>query len=469
MMTNMWPLAIQPYAVQLEALKRSQGRKHFAYFMEMGLGKTALILAEYVSLVQQGLVDNLLVICPNSLKGVWLDEMDKVGFPPNITRGAWPNTMHWLNSPGTSILIQESVIVMNYEACITNNGNLFMTKFLSQSRTMLVIDESTQIKNPRARRTRALIGACKSATYVRLLSGQPIVQGPHDLWSQLRCLNEFSGLNYYVFRNIFCQMGGFMGKQVMGANPGQVATLNGILSRVSFRAKKDEWLDLPKQIYTTRNVTMTKEQEKHYKQMKEFLLTMIANQEIDAQMVVTQMLKLQQISSGFIIDAKHEVHDIPGGNPKLALLDEIMEEASGKTLIFTHFRASTRNVVNHLIKLEPAVIEGGMTPEELRAQRDRFDKETQCRVLVCQVQTGKYGLTLLGGPGEDRCATTVFYENSFSLDSRIQAEARNHRIGQDKPVLYIDLPASDIERVVVRALHKKQDVATAIIDYAAAA
>jgi SNF2 family DNA or RNA helicase len=457
-----WPLEIPPYQVQLEALKRSQGRKYFAYFMEMGLGKTATILAEYATLLQQGLVDNLLVICPNSLKTVWLDEMDKVGFPESVQRFASDNSGSYMSFDYD----KPTVVVMNYERCITNGSNPFMMKFLLQHRTMLVIDESTQIKNPQARRTRVLINASKIAAFVRLLSGQPIVQGPHDLWSQFRCLGECSGMNYYVFRNTFCQMGGFLGKQIMGPKKEKVGELNALLNRVSFRAKKDDWLDLPKQIYTTRHVTMTKEQQKHYNHMKKFLITMIANKEIDAQMVITQMIKLQQISSGFLIDAEHRVHAIPGGNPKLEILDEIMDEATGKVLIFTHFRESTRSIREHLNRFNPALIEGGMAPEVIRGQRDKFEHCADSRVMVCQVQSSKYGLTLLGGPGEDRCATTVFYENSFSLDSRIQAEARNHRIGQDKPVLYIDLPASDIERVVVKALHKKQDVATAIIDYA---
>lgn len=453
-----WLLDIPPYQVQLEALKYSQGRKHFAFFMEMGLGKTALILAEYAALVQQGLVDHLLVVCPNSLKGVWLDEMEKVGFPKSIEGAAWPNNFvhHTANR----------VMVMNYEACITNTGTNFMMKGLSQSRTMLVIDESTQVKNPQARRTRVLINACKNAAYVRLLSGQPIVQGPHDLWSQLRCLGQFSGLNYYAYRNLFCTMGGFMGKQVMGAK--DPAALNEILRLISFRAKKDDWLDLPKQIYTTRNIVMSREQQKHYDLMKKYLITKIAEKEIDAQMVITQMLKLQQISSGFIIDETHKVHAIPGGNPKINALDEIMEEATGKVLIFTHFRESTRLVMEHLEKYIPMVIQGDMSPEELDNSKKAFETRSKCRVMVCQVQSAKYGLTLLGGSGDDRCATTVFYENSFSLDSRIQAEARNHRIGQDKSVVYIDLPASDIERVVVKALRKKQDVATAIVDYVAA-
>jgi SNF2 family DNA or RNA helicase len=380
--------------------------------------------------------------------------MEKVGFPYSIPREAWP-----LLSLDTKI----PIIVMNYEATITPDGRDFVMQFLSCRRTMLVIDESTQIKNPSAKRTKFLILAAKSAAYVRLLSGQPIVQGPHDLYSQLRCLGEFSGMNYYVYKNVFCRLGGFMGKQVIGAK--DPAQLNAILNRVSFRAKKDDWLDLPEQIYTTRNVTMTKEQQKHYDELKKLLLTMIANKEIDAVMAITQMLKLQQISSGFIIDTEHKVHVIPGGNPKLAEVEAIMEEVTGKVLISTHFRASVAALKDRLVEYQPAVIHGNMWSDEIHREVDRFKSDPHCRVLICQVQSSKYGFTFLGGPGEDRCATTIFYENSFSLDSRIQFEARNHRIGQDKSVLYIDLPASPIEKVVVQALQRKQDIASAIIDY----
>jgi SNF2 family DNA or RNA helicase len=177
-------------------------------------------------------------------------------------------------------------------------------------------------------------------------------------------------------------------------------------------------------------------------------------------------LKLQQISSGFLIDDEHRVHEIPGGNPKLSEVEDILDEVTGKVLISTHFRASVASLRERLSAYKPAVIEGDLTPESIRQERDRFENDSACRVNICQVQSAKYGFTFLGGPGEDRCATTIFYENSFSLDSRIQFEARNHRIGQDKAVLYIDLPASPIEKVVVQALQRKQDIASAIIDYA---
>jgi SNF2 family DNA or RNA helicase len=422
--------------------------------MEMGLGKTAVILAEFAELVRHSLVDNLIVVCPNSIKGVWLDEMDKVGFPESIGRGAWPSIQSawWSNN----------VMVINYEAIITARGSVVVDKFLHRGRCMLVVDESTQIKNPKAQRTRRLIGWAKNVRYIRLLSGQPVVQGPHDLWSQFRVLGEMNGMNYFSYRATHCIMGGYLGKQVMGAKDPEA--LNALLSKVSFRAKKDQWLDLPKQIFTTRNVELTKDQKKHYDNMKKYLITMIAEQEIDAQMVITQMLKLQQISSGFMLDENGRAHVIPGGNPKLDVIRETMEEVTGKVLVATWFRESTRALNEALEKYNPAVIQGGMSKDGLDFAKDSFEEDPDCRVMICQIQSAKYGLTLLGGGGDNRCATTIFYENGFSLDSRIQFEARNHRIGQDRPVVYVDLVTSDIDRVVIRALVRKQDVAAAIID-----
>jgi len=416
--------------------------------MEMGLGKTAVVLAEWANLCSANRVDALLVICPNSLKGTWSAEMDKVGMF-GVERSIWPS-------------VGGVMQFMNYEATITNTGRAFIQKFLESKRTMLVLDESIQVKNPQARRTKVLIAAAKGATYVRILSGEPVVQGPHDLWAQLRCLGYFDDFNYYAYRNTFCKMGGYLGKQVVGAQ--NVERLNKILEVCSFRARKGDWTDLPNKIYMTRTIEMTKKQQEHYIQMKKFLITMINEQEVDAQMVITQMLKLQQIGSGFIIDGNGTPHHIEGGNPKIAVVREILEEVSGKVLIFTWFRESARLLGESLSQSHgAAMMVGGMTPIDLNAAKDRFNLDPACRVLIVQIQTGKYGHTLLGTE-KDRCATTIFYENSFSLDSRLQAEDRNHRIGQDRPVVYIDFIGSDIDRTVITALQKKQNIATSIID-----
>jgi SNF2 family DNA or RNA helicase len=194
-------------------------------------------------------------------------------------------------------------------------------------------------------------------------------------------------------------------------------------------------------------------------------MTMIEKEVVEVQMVISAIIKLQQICSGFLLSGEKAI-DIADGDPKLALLDEVLEEVDGKVLIFVMFRHTLTKLVAHLVGIQTpcAYIAGEMKPNEIMAHKNQFENNPECRYLVVQIQSGKYGHTLLGGKGEDRCATTVFYEHSYSLDNRVQAEDRNHRIGQDQPVVYIDFIGPKIERDIVKALQSKQNVATAIID-----
>lgn len=447
-----WPFTIKPYSVQTAALESAGMHEAWAYFMEMGTGKTMVTLAEFARLYQTGPISTLVVICPNSIKGAWVAEAGKTEWPFQCR--VWPQVMD-IGAAGAPF-----VVVMNYEAVITTKGGNYLNSLLGKRRCMLVLDESISIKNPKARRTRILIAASQEAVMRRILSGAPVGQGPQDLWAQLRFLGAFERYNYYAFRNHFCKMGGWQGKQIVGAQ--HTEELNEIVGRWSFRAKKDDWLDLPKKIYQTREYGLTPEQTKHYKSLATDLMTKIENRVIEVQMVISAIVKLQQICSGFLMAADQSVIPIPGGNPKLALLDEVLEEVTGKVLIFCMFRHTVTQLIKHLDGA--AYIMGNMTPEAINYEKTRFEKNPEVRHMVVQIQSGKYGHTLLGGKGNDRCATTVFYEHSYSLDNRVQAEDRNHRIGQDKPVVYIDFVGPKIERDIVKALRSKQDVATAIVD-----
>lgn len=455
----MWPFkAIQPYQVQETALARAAGRPAFAYLMEMGTGKTLTVLAEYISLYRAGKVSTLIVVCPNSIKGVWAAEAEKAR--ANIQVHVWPEMMH------SETVASVHLVVINYEAVITASGSRYLGLLLEKRRCMLVLDESINIKNPQARRTKMLIALSQGAGFRRILSGAPVAQGPHDLWAQLRFLGALTATNFYAFRNHFCKMGGWKGKQVTGAQHEE--ELNKLVSAWAFRARKEDWLDLPAKIYTTHDYQLTTEQMKHYKALAEDLMTQIGNQTIEVQMVISAMVKMQQVCSGFILSndpmGSQQAIPIPGPNPKLALLDEVLEEVTGKVLIFTMFRHTMAELIHHLQSDRTAWVRGGMSPEETKAQVERFARLPQVRYMVAQIQSGKYGHTFLGGPGEDRCATTIFYEHSYSLDNRIQAEDRNHRIGQDRPVVYIDFVGPKVEKMIVKALQTKQDVATAVID-----
>jgi len=464
-----WLLSGKPYSVQSEALKRGAEQISYGFFMEPGTGKTATVLAEFTKLARAGRIVGLVVVCPNSLKDIWLSEADKRELHtalPGLRVASWPDYIEGLASPWLQTI--------NYEAVWTGRGYDWLENALLHAHVGLVLDESIQIKNPQAKRTKVLLSLSHyAARYRRVLSGAPSVQGPQDLWSQLRFIGAWDG-TFWGFRNRFCKMGGYLGKQVIGAQ--SEPELNALINRVAFRARKVDWLDLPKKIYTERKVTLTPQQQKHIADLEDDFTTMIPLLEnpdiltpIDVQMVLTMMTKIQQIASGFVIIGEVPRPIIePEKNPRLAILREIIDETPGKIIIFTRFRYSTKMLHDNLGKgrgpYYALKIEGGMARGDLDHMMKLFNDDPRFRVIVCQVHSAKYGLTLLGGEGDDRCHTTIFYENDYSLDARIQAEDRNHRIGQDQPVLYIDLLASKLDRHVIEALQRKTDIARAVVD-----
>jgi SNF2 family DNA or RNA helicase len=260
-------------------------------------------------------------------------------------------------------------------------------------------------------------------------------------------------------------MGGYMGKQVCGPNIDTLPELNQIITRNGFRAKKQDWLkDLPPKVYHIRNVGMSRDQKKHYTHMlTNFLVDIGDGKNVSAHMVVTQMLKLQQISSGFVIDEDGTPNDLCVPE-KLEEVRNILEDTEGKAIIPTYFRHSTDRLISYLEGkgYKVSYIRGQMQDYEIEEQKKAFN-EGDADVIVCQSSAAKYGHTLLG-TADRPCSTTIFYENSFSLDDRIQIEDRNHRIGQKHSVNIIDLVTSNVEHKVVKALQKKKDVASAIVD-----
>lgn len=463
-----WHLKGQPHKVQAEALRRGRGEKGFAYFMEMGLGKTAVILAEFIDLYTKGEVDGLVVVCPNSLKQNWIDEADKWGVGDKLRKAAWPD----LPPKGKEPFLH----AINIEAFSVGGAKGYgvVEKVCKVYKIMLVLDESVMIKNNSSKRTKNLIALSNMARYTRALSGAPVVQGPHDLWAQLRFIGAITGMNYYQFRNKFCQMGGFKGKQVIGYRKDMQHKLNAMLGHCSFRARKDEWTDLPEKIYSTRKVEMNKKQKEAYDKMEDEFLYQIANieegelSETTAEMVITQMMKLMQISSGFVIDDEGEVQVLGATNPKVEAVKEALEATDGKVIVFAFYRQSVRTLLEALDEYKPCFIASSDLHKEMnrpqREEKNKFNGDDAHRVMVCQIQSGMYGHTLLGSE-EKRCSTSIFYENWYDLNARLQAEDRNHRHGQDRAVQYIDLVASDLDKKAIQALQNKQSIAKAVVDH----
>ena len=454
----MWLLNGTPMQVQQEALLKSDGQEGFGYFMEMGLGKSATLLADYERARERGEVDALIVVCPNSLKSNWQGEIE-----------------NWMLREAAvclspDLILDREIFIVNYEGLASMGGMryAFISQILSKRKAMLALDESTKIKNPQAKVTKNLLGLCRLAKMTRVLSGAPLVQGIQDMWAQLKFIGGLRNMSYYQYKARYCQLGGYMGKQIVGAYSSTMQEVIDEANRIGFRARKKDWLkDLPDKTYLIRDIELSAKQKTYYKQMLDDMVVFLGSgdEAVVANMVVTQLTKLQQIASGFIHDETGVPVVLEENDSKTEELLNILGQVDGKVIVACHFRHSIAKLAARFEKegTTYAKIEGGLTPEEIALAKAEFNKDGGARVMLCQQQSAKYGHTLLGGEN-DPCFTTVFYENSFSLDARLQMEDRNHRKGQRYPVTIIDFAAAPIDKKIIKSLQKKENLAQSIVD-----
>lgn len=454
-----------PWAVQEEAMRRAAGRDRFGHWLECGLGKTPLTLNEFVD---RDDVDCLVVICPQSFKQDWVLAAEEwgVGF-------IFPFTWHnggFRGGPNALKNHFSELFVFNYEAVRWSKrgerGYQALEQLLRSRPCMLVIDESKAIGNPSSNTTKGLLQLVKYARVVRELNGTPMTESVCDYYGQLRALGELDGWNPVNFKNRFAVKGGYMGRQILRGEAGvkNAEELAAIIDGCTFRALKKDWrADLPPQITQTVHLEMTDNQLKHYGTMVEEFYAEIAEDEaITAELVLTQCDKLRQISSCLLLDGdRHYWIEPPGKNPKIKATLDLLDSGQGKTIVVYYYKQSGDALFEACRQagLNPARIRGGVKPEETRAEKDRFNNDPSCRVIVGQEVAAARGHTLLGQTGKDRCNRTIFYENHFGLYWREQIKDRNHRGEQDETCWLIDFVTSPIEAVIVEGLVKKKGAA----------
>jgi SNF2 family DNA or RNA helicase len=452
--------------VQKEALKIGFGKPGFAYYMEMGLGKTLLALTEFLMLVEQKKATRLVVICPNSFKTGWLEEIQKHGLKvhPHIFNSG----SDYENGQFLKVKYDKPpVLIINYEAIRKEHVRAYIAQFTKGRDCMLVLDESIQIKTYNSLQTKSTLAMCPMFRYQRLLSGKPVTQGPHDLWAQMTAIGAIHS-RYFPFKTTFCRMGGFKGKKVVGAQNEEL--LAATIEKYIFRASKKDWTDLPPKLYTSRQYELTPKLKAMYQSMEEdFVLWLEEGENVAVDAFITKYIKLAQIQSGFIIKEDGTIEELvpPEENPRFILVKDLVEEVTGKTIIPYVHRYTLRLLQRALAEYNPTHISGGMKPEEIQAEKDTFNNDDRCRVILVQSRAGKYGHTLLGsGDQENRCSTMVFAENSYSLDDRSQIEDRMHRHGQTaENCLYIDVWGTPLDHKVTKALQDKESIAQAVFSY----
>lgn len=494
------------FEVQRRALNEAADKPGFAFFMEQGLGKTLTVLHEFHEKVSKDLADVLVITCPMSLRGTWRDEAKEWGYPYEvIVMDERLPGADWGYPQYPTIVCNEKrilerirkmrgrpfVLVFHYELALGRGRDMVEHLIGAGRKIYWALDESVRIKGPTSRvgellyflsegKHRVVGGVYKSGPkkgkekyivaripgrepveFRRILSGTPAPQGPHDLWSQLRFLGKMEDTAYFAWRHLYCKMGGFMKKQVMG--PKNLDVMKIKIGPFAFRAKKDEWTDLPEKLWAQpREVEMHPKQRKAYLEiMHEMVLEIGPDEYITAEMQVIIKNKLQQIGSGWIYDNEKNVHEIVpiADNPKLQDLKEFLENIHTKVLVFYYFQP-TRDYLRTMAEemgLGHVFLESGLKMAEFEARKRAFNNDDAVQVAFCQTDAVREGHTLLGTAAR-RCYTTYFVENSYNLYSRLQAEDRNHRHGQYNPVTYHDVVTSKEDRKVIKALQKKQEL-----------
>lgn len=461
-----WLLSGKPFAVQTQAIAKAFNKRGWGHFLEQGLGKTSVALAEFMHYLKEDAIDVAVIVAPPTLLLNWQKEAREFGVPYEVV--VWDSKKKDPIAARVAALVRlrkPFLFAINYESVIASGGDVVET-IVEARRTMLIVDESISVKNPTSARSKKLRAIAPDCAMVRILSGAPVTQGVQDLWAQLRLLGALDKMNYYAYRNHFCQMGGYMGKQIIGPREDTAGQLTETLARWSWRAEKKDWTDIPEKLFTQRWCKLEKKQQVAYdRMMSDFMLMMQGDEEVTADMVLTQMAKLQQITSGFVYDDAGKVHWLveDDENPKLQALLAFLEETGNKTLIFAYHKPTVEMLRRALPESRTAFMIGQMLPSEFESEKARFNEDSNVDYGVCQINAAMYGHTLLG-TADRPCHTSVFFENVYSLNARTQSEDRNHRHGQKNNVLYADIIASNMDELAIAALVHKRNIADTVMD-----
>lgn len=463
--TRAWPFPDKPAReVQLKAIERGYGHQGFAYFLRQRLGKTLVAFAEYTLLREEGKVDWMMVICPNSLKGQWKEAIEEVD--PFIP-------VHIYNSntkKDTDLFFKKNkrggVFIINYESMKSFYDEGGWSKF-NTLRTYLVADESTKIKDWSAKMAKASVNFADACSYKRLLTGRPKANNNLDLWAQLRFINA-TNRTHNQHKFTFSVVGGYQGKQI-------VKDINDDLLKKEIEPHcyiaEDRFIrNFGKCYEPIRRVHLTGTQAQMYKQMHDDLIFSLSDDlSITAPIALTKYLRLQQISSGIAGDEEGKQHNIvsPSSNPRIDMVKEIIEdEIDGKVIIICRFKLSIYNIVEELEKegIKCLTFHGGMSTSAVETLKYKFNNDTDYKVLVAQSQVLSFGHTL---PGPDcmPCEDVIFFENTFSLLDRIQCESRPEKFERGSTISYWDLACSKMDKYMLEALIRKEEGSLALMDY----
>ena len=462
---------LKPYKHQMTALEKSWSKETYAYFMEMGTGKTKVLIDNMSMLYDKGKIDGALIIAPKGVVKTWYEQELPTHLPTHIENVTtlWQSYITKKQQEKLESLFKIEtalhILIMNVEALSTEKGVKFATKFLNSHKVLMAVDESTTIKNPTAKRTKNIIDLGKFAKYRRVMTGSPVTKNPLDLYTQCEFLDPYllDFGSYYAFRNRYAEMTtmNVRGRSIQVVKEFRhLDELAESLHSFSYRVLKEDCLDLPPKNFMKRYVSLTPDQKKIYEQMKKHALAILNGKVTSTMTVLTQLMRLHQITCGHFTADDGTTQAVESN--RLNELMAILDETEGKAIIWANYQLSVGEIIQRIIKeygKDSYVHYYGLTSQEERQDNIRkFQNDPNCRFLIGTPQTGGYGITLT------QANTVIYYSNGYDLEKRLQSEDRAHRIGQKKTVTYVDLICEDtVDEKIVKALRDKINIASEVM------
>ncbi len=461
----MWkyPYKTKPYEHQRNALNESAEKNNWAYFMEMGTGKTKVTIDNIAYLYFQRKITTVLIIAPKSVYTNWETEIE-IHLPDVLKY----KIFKWnIDKPKDYFKLEESkdlkIFLINVEALSTKRGFQACSQYLIKNKLNFVaLDESTTIKNRSAKRTKNILALGKVSHIKRILTGSPITKSPLDLFTQCQFLSpELLGFNSYLaFRNRYAEMTDIpVGSGRYISIPKYYKRLDELEEKMktfATRIRKDQCLDLKPKVRSKRYIELDGEGKKIYERLKHHALAIVEDSTISFSNKLTEIIKLHQVCNGFTKDDDGKILQLH--KSKLNALQETLEETDGKVIIWANYLYNIHEIKNFLIDKygsESTVsIYGEVSVEDRKTAVERIQKDDKCRFLVGNPTTGGFGLTLTA------CNTVIYYSNSYNLEVRMQSEDRAHRMGQKGTVVYIDIVArGTLDEAIMKSLTSKGQIA----------
>lgn len=472
--------ATDPLQHQEDYWKANRDKETFACFWEQGLGKTKAALDEALWLYAQGEIDALVVLAPNGVHRNWLSDEA----PKHIHESVKWSGCCYLSAKAKTQKFKRhfqnvldyrglAILVISYDAIMTKLGGEMAKAFLTKRTCFYVADESPRIKNPRAKRTKRVLSSSPYAPYRRILSGTPVSNGPFDVYTQMKFLDrdfwKKGGFpDYSSFKHCF---GVFREIEVANSRRSvqivvrykQLPLLFGLLKPHCSRLKKDDVLDLPDKVFTKRYYSLTPAQTRLYDQIEQEGVFQMGDALHDASLAIVRMMRQYQVCCGYlpqdVENTKESLTPISEENPRLDCLFDTLEDFPGKRIVWAKWTEDVDLIMERAKQKKiPAVRYDGEVSEEGRVASLNAIRQGDAELIVAKQSVMGEGQTIV------EAKTSLYYSNDWALDKRLQSEDRNHRIGQDDKVNYVDIVADNtLDMKIVDALQRKYGIASAVL------